>query len=96
VTSPAAVIQRSDLGVDVAQPGVETLTDYLAVAHEHGADERVRADSPPAALSELERPAQMGAVLVCGDESHHLSGLTDWSVNESLLPLRRRYRRGTG
>ena len=65
-----AVGERGDLGVRAAELGVEALADHLAVADDHRADQRVRADSAAAALGQLEGPPELGAVRVCGDESH--------------------------
>ena len=36
--------------------GVEPLADHLAVADDHRADQRIRADPPPPALGKLQRP----------------------------------------
>ena len=71
VVSPgAAVVQGRDLGVGPAQPGVEPLADRLAVAHQHGADERVGADPAAAALGQLQRPSEVEPVLCCDDVGH--------------------------
>ena len=58
---------RGDLGVRAAELGVVALADHLAVAHEDGADDGIRADLPAPQLGELQRTAKMRAVLV-GDE----------------------------
>ena len=63
----AGVLDRRDLGVDAAELGVEALADHLAPdARQHGADERVGADPPPALLGELERAAEQRPVGLCG------------------------------
>ena len=62
-----ASVDRRPLGVQAAELGVEALADHLVVADEHGADQRVGADTPATALGELERPAQVGCVLFGAD-----------------------------
>jgi hypothetical protein len=42
--------------VQAAELGVEALPDNLLIAHDHGADQRIRADPPATARGELERP----------------------------------------
>ena len=71
VLSPgAAVVQGRHLGVGPAQPGVEPLADRLAVAHQHGAHERVWADLAAAALGQLQRPSEVEPILCCDDVGH--------------------------
>jgi hypothetical protein len=65
VPPAAAIVERRALGVQIAQPRVEALADYLAVANQHRTDQRVWADSPATSLGELEGPSQMGSVRLC-------------------------------
>ena len=53
--APARRLQRDDLGVRAALPLVPALADDLAVAHEHGADDRIRMCRAAPSLGELER-----------------------------------------
>ena len=71
MTAGPAVLQRRHLGVPTAELGVEALADRLAVAHEHRADQRVRADPAAAALGQLERPSEVDPILLC-DGGWHL------------------------
>jgi hypothetical protein len=56
--------------VEAAELGVEALADHLPVASEDRAHQRVRAHPSPAALGELERPAQMGFLQFGVDRGH--------------------------
>ena len=60
-----AVGQRRPLSVQPAQLGVEPLADHLAVAHDHRSDQRIRADPPPPALGQLQRPLQVVSIRAC-------------------------------
>ena len=70
VTAGPAVLQRRHLGVRAAELGVEALADHLAVAHQHRADQRVRADPAAAALGQLERPSEVDPILLCDGGWH--------------------------
>jgi len=63
----AAVLNRDTLGVQLAELCVEALADHLAVAGDHGADQRIGADLPPALLRELEGTPQIGRFLFGAD-----------------------------
>ena len=60
-----AILQRRPLGVQPAQLGMKPLADHLAVTHDHGADQRIRADSPAPALGKLQRPPQVRPIRGC-------------------------------
>jgi hypothetical protein len=59
LAATAAVLQRRSLSVQPAEFRVKPLTDDLPVAHDHRADQRIRADAPPPALSQLQRPPKV-------------------------------------
>jgi hypothetical protein len=65
---------------------VEALTDDDPVADDDGADERVRADPPAAALRELEGTREVCPVGGCQLGVHNL---IDLSINFILAGLRR-------
>ena len=65
VAPRGAVGERRPLRVQPAELGVEALADHLAVADDDGADQRIRADPPAAALGQLQRAPQMGPVRAC-------------------------------
>ena len=80
----AAVRQRRPLGVQPAELGVEALADHLAVADDHGADQRIGADPPAPALGQLQRPRRCArSVAVSGGHR-----LIDSSINQEFYPLR--------
>jgi hypothetical protein len=54
-----AIRQRCPLGVEAAQLGVESLAEHLAVAHNHGADQRIGTDAPSTALGKLQSLPQV-------------------------------------
>ena len=68
----AAVGQRRPLRVQPAELGVKPLADDLAVAHDDRADQRIRADPPPPALGQLQRPPQMRLIRACELGVHRL------------------------
>jgi hypothetical protein len=43
-----------------AQLRMKPLANYLLIAHDHGSDHRIGADTPPPALSQLQRPLKVG------------------------------------
>jgi hypothetical protein len=49
----------------LSQLGVKTLADDLAIPHDDGADQRVRADSPATALGKLQSAPQVRPVRGC-------------------------------
>ena len=55
--------QRVRLGMALARPHVPALAEHLAVAHDHAADDRVRARRAAAPLGELERPLEQPRVV---------------------------------
>ena len=60
-----AISQRRPLAMQVAQFGVETLTDYLAVSHQNSSDERIWTHPPASALGKLQRSAHMSPIRAC-------------------------------
>src|SRR4029077_529378 len=63
----AAVLNCDPRGMQLAELGVETLSDHLTVAHEHGADQRIRAGVASTALREIEGSAQIRSFLFGAD-----------------------------
>ena len=61
----AAILERRPLGVQAAQLGVEPLADRLLSTHDHGADQRIRADPPAPPLGKLQRPPHVGCIRAC-------------------------------
>jgi hypothetical protein len=70
VAALAAVGERRHLGVDAAELGVKPFPEDLALAADHGADERVRAHPAAPAIGQLQRAAQKGAVGICDHGRH--------------------------
>ena len=63
----AAVLERGDLGVPAAELRVKALADRLTSRHQDRPDQGIGADPPPPPLGKLERPPEMGPILICGD-----------------------------
>lgn len=49
----------------LSQFGVEPLANHLAISHNNSSDERIGTDSPPPALSKLQRTLEMLAIRAC-------------------------------
>jgi len=61
----AAVGERRDLGVQLAERLMAALADRLAVAHDHRPDERIRAHPSPPSLRQLQRPPKVIPIAIC-------------------------------
>ena len=70
VAALAAVGDCGDLGVKASELGMPSLADHLPAASEDGSDRWIRADPPAPVAGQLERPAEMGSVLVRGQRRH--------------------------
>ena len=83
----AGVLERGALGVQASELGVEALADHIAVADDHGADQRVRAHPAAAALGQLQRLRRWDESVSVPVAAHQVScRLTGQSAS---LPSRR-------
>ena len=70
VAALGGVAQRGDLGVQPAELGVMARPEQLAVTHDHGSDERVRAHLAASALGELEGVPEVDPIFGRGRGTH--------------------------
>ncbi|HYX83628.1 MAG TPA: hypothetical protein VE777_01540, partial [Gaiellales bacterium] len=70
VTACAAILERRHLGVGTSDLGVEALADYLAVADQDRADERIGTNPAAAAIGERQGPAEVDPILLCDHGGH--------------------------
>ena len=86
--APAAVRQRRDLGVGLAERRRGGPRRSDAVADDHRADERVRAHPAPPALGQLQRSPKVIPIAICEQRDSHLNQLTDQSIRIIRPPPR--------